>query len=308
MQIPSERNDVPAVSNWEKMPPLNWGSNRGSTKPVWLWAFQLSSLGQRCLSSSGKCFCPDKCLPAWQGASRLQLHPLPWTPLPPGADDCQIPMVGLGRLPLNPELLIISWTLRTSEQPIGSWTHDSPTFQPHLYFMGFFFFLNWLCQTLRHPRGVTSGHAMQWKRVSPPVGGLTWGNALTLSELDLVSPDLIWGQLSYIALWNPPNLTLACLSTLAFITFLRVAFASDMPAFLPFPNHSNYVHSCLVHLHALLFSAWNVFPFRAHLASSYHSLCLRSRVLFLKLFLGFLGKVKDSLLYHLMVLFNLYPP
>lgn len=140
MQIPSERNDVPAVSNWEKMPPLNWGSNRGSTKPVWLWAFQLSSLGQRCLSSSGKCFCPDKCLPAWQGASRLQLHPLPWTPLPPGADDCQIPMVGLGRLPLNPELLIISWTLRTSEQPIGSWTHDSPTFQPHLYFMGFFFF------------------------------------------------------------------------------------------------------------------------------------------------------------------------
>lgn len=194
---------------------------------------------------------------------------------------------------------------RTTHRILNSWlTYFSASF----IFYGFFFFLNWLCQTLRHPRGVTSGHAMQWKRVSPPVGGLTWGNALTLSELDLVSPDLIWGQLSYIALWNPPNLTLACLSTLAFITFLRVAFASDMPAFLPFPNHSNYVHSCLVHLHALLFSAWNVFPFRAHLASSYHSLCLRSRVLFLKLFLGFLGKVKDSLLYHLMVLFNLYPP
>lgn len=79
---------------------------------------------------------------------------------------------------------------RTIHRILNSWlTYFSASF----IFYGSFF--NWLCQTLRHPSWVTSGHAMQWKRLSPPFGGLTWGNSLTVSELDLVSPDLIWGTI-----------------------------------------------------------------------------------------------------------------
>lgn len=58
--------------------------------------------------------------------------------------------------------------------------------------VGCFFFFNPLCQTLRHPSWVNSGCVLQWKRVSPPIGGLTRRHSLKLLELDLVSQDLKW--------------------------------------------------------------------------------------------------------------------